>query len=230
MQVLFFGGLAIMNLAMAGIAYTDRRAGTSPGAAQTLAAVMFVAFGIASLVAAYLGFRRRGAVPADAEARADAEHDFTSRTLSARRPYFVVMQYYAGILNRSYKVYVTERSLCAARVCGAMSAYAGSNPASIDPDFYVSRKLAARYEECDVESRDFTDSDRANFRLNRSSIVRIDFHARKWGMGLVPYSGRLVVHMLDGSRHELILVGRQDHETIQRTIVLGSGFPPHDVA
>ena len=67
-----------------------------------------------------------------------------------------------------------------------------------------------------VESLPFLKMSRANFQIPRASIGRWDFESKpNWGMGIVPYSGRLYLQLRDGGRGELILLGDQDGLELQ---------------
>ena len=131
----------------------------------------------------------------------------------------MAMTYYGLILNRIYRVVVTERSVCGARVRGALKSLAGVNPHHQDPEFYVDPRLQARYRQVDPESEAFLSTDKANFRIARASIERVEHVERKrWGMGAVPSSGRIVLHLKDGRRRELFLLGRQNGAAIARSL------------
>jgi len=135
----------------------------------------------------------------------------------AVRPWrFIALTYYGLVLNRTYRVIVTERTIAGARVRGLLSAPLAVGERHYDPEFYVAAKLDRRYANVDPESSAFLALDRANFQIARESIERIELIERpKWGLGGIPSPGRIVVHHA-GGRRELILVGRQDAEAIVR--------------
>jgi heat shock protein HtpX len=135
----------------------------------------------------------------------------------SRRWSFIAMSYYGLVLNRTFRVIVTERSVCGARVRGLMSAPASVGPQHDDPEFYIGAKLDASYAELDPESEEFLARDRANFRIDRDQIERVELIERaKWGMGALPTAGRVVLHLRDGTRRELILLGRPNAAAIVR--------------
>jgi hypothetical protein len=88
-----------------------------------------------------------------------------------------------------------------------------------DPEFYVKARLDEKYINVDPESDRFLTIDRANFRIWRRDIVGIEFYPKKWGMGAVPYSGRIIVRTRDGRGHELILLGEQDASAIRERLL-----------
>jgi hypothetical protein len=132
---------------------------------------------------------------------------------------FVAMQYYFGILNRTYLVFVTETQLAGAKVKGAIAAPRAPDARWKDPLFYVSPSLAAEYGTMDVGSADFLARSRANFHIERSEIRDVEFSKKpKWGMASVPYSGRIFLHLKSGATIELILLGDQDGAAINRRL------------
>jgi hypothetical protein len=129
---------------------------------------------------------------------------------------FVAMQYYFGILNRTYLVFVTDRIICGAKVKGLTSAPRAPDARWKDPLFYVSPDLASRYACMVVGSDEFLASCRANFRITKSEIRDVEFSQKsKWGMATVPYSGRIFLRMKSGKSIELILLGDQDGNRIR---------------
>ena len=135
----------------------------------------------------------------------------------AARPWsFIALTYYGLVLNRTYRVIVTDRMVCGARVRGLMSAPAVVTPAHDDPESYPNSKLDARYAGLDPESPEFLLADRANFQIPRESIERVELvERRKWGLGGIPSPGRIVLHCGD-ARRELILIGRPNAAAIAR--------------
>jgi hypothetical protein len=124
---------------------------------------------------------------------------------------FVAMQYYFGILNRTYLLLVTESLVCGAKVKGVLSAPRAPDARWKDPLFYVSPDLANKYASMDVGSNEFLTCCRANFRIAKLEIRDVEFsQTPKWGMATVPYSGRIFLRMKSGKSIELILLGDQD--------------------
>jgi heat shock protein HtpX len=136
----------------------------------------------------------------------------------ASRPWsFIAMTYYGLVLNRTFRVFVTERAVIGARVRGIISAPGKIGPQHGDPEYYVNPKLDAAYAELDPESEEFAARDGANFRIERDDIERIELIERaKWGMGSLPSAGRIVLHLRGGGRRELILLGRPNAAVIVR--------------
>lgn len=134
--------------------------------------------------------------------------------------YFQAMEYYALILNRTYTVMITERMLCGAFVHGVIAAPPIPTPDWRDPNFYVSSRVE-RYAGVHVESPAFKRRHRFNFQYPLSDLAGAEFDARpKWGMGSVPYSGRVRVYGKAGWRRELILVGSQPGPSIAERLQL----------
>jgi Zn-dependent protease with chaperone function len=130
---------------------------------------------------------------------------------------FIAMTYYGLVLNRTFRVIVTERTVSGARVRGLLSAPMSVGPQHDNPEFYVNARLDGVYADLDPESAEFLARDRANFRIARDDIERVELIERaKWGMGPVPTAGRIMLHLRGGKRRELILLGRPDAAAIMR--------------
>jgi hypothetical protein len=135
---------------------------------------------------------------------------------------FLAMEYYAGILNRSYALIVTKNTICGAKVLGvvsspmtASSAYEWKNPRN-----FISRKTRDKYRSIDPESPAFLNINRSNFQLPGSNIQGIGFTPRKKiSMGGVPHSGSLFVQLTNGRKREFILLGNQEGEEIERRML-----------
>jgi hypothetical protein len=82
----------------------------------------------------------------------------------------------------------------------------------------------AKYRNLDAGSPEFLAKDRANFRLGKDEVDGVEFTAdAKWGMGKVPYSGRLIFSLNGGRKRELVLLGTQDGPRL-RDRLIGEGF------
>jgi hypothetical protein len=129
---------------------------------------------------------------------------------------FVAMEYCYGMLNRTYLVFVTPTMICGARVRGLMSAPMAISARHYNPNFYVRPRAIAKYSHMNIESAGFLNVSRANFQIARRDLERCEFTKQpKWGMGTLPYSGRLILHLRSGSARELILLGNQDGPQLQ---------------
>ncbi len=136
-------------------------------------------------------------------------------------PWFAAMEYYALILNRTYKVFVDKGVLCGAKVGGAVSNPRRPTPQMLDQAYWVATRSALLYDHVDVTSAAFLKMNASNFQLRGDEIARIEYRpGRKWGMGNVPHSGRLLVHLKSGCRRELILLGEQDGDALQARLQL----------
>jgi hypothetical protein len=124
---------------------------------------------------------------------------------------FVAMEYCYGMLNRTYLILVTDHVICGARIRGPMSSPMIVTERHYQPYFYLYPRVLQKYSHMDVESPAFLNVSRANFQIPRHEIERCEFTAKpKWGMGTLPYSGRLILHLRNGSARELMLLGKQD--------------------
>ncbi len=129
------------------------------------------------------------------------------------------MQYYALILNRTYRVYITKRMLCGGKVAGLVASPRRSTDAMQNPNYWSRSRIDHAYERMDKSSKDFLEYDRANFQIKWPEIERVTFDpSDKWGMGNVPHSGKLLIHLKAGDARELVLLGRQDGEHLKAQI------------
>ncbi len=136
-------------------------------------------------------------------------------------PHFAAMQYYALILNRTYKVFIAPSMLAGAKVLGLVAADpdGATDETMQNSESWIATKAAARYDGIDVTSEAFLALNAANFQIAWRDIARIAFNPRpKWGMGNVPHSGRIVLHLRAGGSRELILLGTQDGEALRATL------------
>lgn len=132
---------------------------------------------------------------------------------------FVAMRYYALILNRTFRIWINDKYVCGIRVGGVIASPVKEiDKEWLNPEYYVDTNLDKKYMNTDFESDKFLVQDKANFRILRTDIIRVDCHLEKWGMGQVPYSGRLVIVTKNGKSVELILLGQQDLKAISRRI------------
>ena len=136
---------------------------------------------------------------------------------------FVAMRYYALILNRTFRIFVTDKYILGAKeghVIGSPGGALGApGPEWQNEKFYIDSGVDKKYASINLESNKFLKEDRANFRILRSDVEDVKYFPTKWGMGQVPYSGRLVITSSQGKKTELILLGKQDHETILKMLL-----------
>jgi hypothetical protein len=137
----------------------------------------------------------------------DARNDLT---------WFAAMEYYALILNRTYKVFVTDQMLVGATVRGLVISPLFPASSMLSQEFWVRTQAAKRYEGIDLTSAQPLQMHSANFQIHWDEIAQTEYRAgRKWGMGNVPHSGRLSLRLRDGQQRELILLGRQNGSSLK---------------
>ena len=143
---------------------------------------------------------------------------------------FFAMEYYLLICNRSFEITLTTDSLSGAFVRGAMASHGSVFAAGVgaarasgraDPLFHADAVSNARKHQ--PGSPSYLALHRANFTVPRSLVLGLRFDPRrKWGMGLVPHSGRVHLSMQDQSSREFILLAHQDGpELVERAGALG---------
>ena len=162
-----------------------------------LAVVCVVLFGMQAVLA-----NRRG-----------TESDIKAQLASIVPPawHFVALEYSYGMLNRTYVVFVTDAMICGARVRGLLPAPLAVTERWFDPYFFPRPDIVTRYTRVDLTSPEFKRLSVANFQIRLNKVEDVRFNAApKWGMGTVPYSGRIHLRLRDGTTRELILLGKQD--------------------
>jgi|SRR5450631_1293492 len=138
------------------------------------------------------------------------------RTLTPPAWNFVAMEYCYGMLNRTYLVFVTRDTVVGLRVRGPISAPMMVTQQHHNPYFYPRTRQIEKYAHANLESPSLLKIWRANFHIPRHEIAQVEFTAApKWGMGPLPYSGRILLHLKNGSSRELILLGDQNGQHVQ---------------
>lgn len=137
---------------------------------------------------------------------------------------FVAMEYYWLILNRTFRIIVTEDNIYGVKVRGVISA----NRLTFDSDFvlhgdlkdpktFEGRSFLQQYKDIDLSSQEFIESDSHNFRIRHHEVEQVSYNPKdKWGMGQIHHTGRLNLHLSEGHRREFILLGKQDGEQLRR--------------
>lgn len=140
---------------------------------------------------------------------------------------FVAMEYYLGILNRTYQVFVTPSTIAGAFVNGVISAPMSLPPYWFIPSVYTRRRLVEKYEQLSPESEDFKSHSRFfNFQYPRIEIQESWYNPTlKWGMGTVAHSGKLYIKLASGRKREFILLGLQQGKEILQH--LQQGYNPN---
>ena len=135
---------------------------------------------------------------------------------------FVAMEYCYGILNRTFVVFVTDNMICAARVRGVLPVPLSVGSRWHDPYFYPKPNQMKRYIDVNLESKEFLASSWANFQVPKQDLLSVVFGTdEKWGMGSVPYSGRIFLLTKGGMKKELILLGTQSGKEIGERLAAG---------
>jgi len=135
------------------------------------------------------------------------------RGASDSAPWFAAMDYGLFRLNRTYKLFVTDRLLCAAKVGGQTWSV---SPAMRNPAYWVETKSAQLYAGLDVTSQMFLRVNEANFQIDWREVAAIDYRPqKKAGLAGTPHSGSLIFRSTKGETLELVLVGDQDGDALQ---------------
>lgn len=160
----------------------------------------------------------------------DSNRPGESARLGSALRWFVAMEYYALILNRTYKVYVADRMIAGAKIRGLTASPPFPSDGDKLPERWLRSFQVPAYDAMDVTTPRFLQMNVTNFQIAWADIKSVEFDAStKWGMGNVPHSGKLYVHLRNGRSRELILLGEQDGEVIKEMLEteirkLQSGF------
>src|ERR1700761_31453 len=130
---------------------------------------------------------------------------------------FVGMEYYAGILNRTYLVCAEHEGILGYRVHGLVASPSFPSPNTRSPMSYVNPRLLGKYQSLTHPGmpKAALALDRANFVYLSGTVPGVAAtRAPKWGMGNVCYSGRIIFTLASGSTREFILLGAQPLDSI----------------
>jgi hypothetical protein len=134
-------------------------------------------------------------------------------------PWFPAMQYYALMLNRTYKVFIADGMLCGAVVRGLVASPPETTTEMNEAEYWVNTLAATLYERLDVTSKTFLTMSMTNFQIAGADISRVDYDpSPKWGMGNVSHSGKIKVRLKNGKTRELVLLGQQNGDELRAKI------------
>jgi hypothetical protein len=145
--------------------------------------------------------------------------------------YFVAMEYYGLILNRTFLVILTESHLIGMVSNGLVNTRIAPDPwtAMLTHGFsvqgnlynkntYISEKQLKRLSSIDLLSNDFLKLDRANFRISYADISEVFYDPHKnWWAFCRPCDGKIYLSTADKKR-EFLILGNQSGLDISRRI------------
>jgi hypothetical protein len=115
------------------------------------------------------------------------------------------------MLNRTYVVFVSDTMICGARVRGSLPAPRTIDERWSNPYFFPRPDIVKRCVQVDLVSPAFKQLSAANFQIPLTEVADVCLDGEpKWGMGPIPYSGRIHLRLRNGATKELILLGKQD--------------------
>lgn len=127
---------------------------------------------------------------------------------------FVAMEYYYGILNRTFVVFISFQFLYGWRACGAVT---NGNRTYYEPLLEMLRDPDIARDRTAIEKLAKL---RGGFCYASSAIAGVAVDGRqKWGMGGIAHSGRINIRLISGRRREFILLGDQIPEEVRDCIV-----------
>jgi hypothetical protein len=145
--------------------------------------------------------------------------------------YFIAMQYYWLIFNRTYLVLLTDSALVGIQANGLVADKAKDGIVRAifrkleisgdlqDPRSYVKEKFLKRAGDLDLRGDELLAENKLNFRVNYHDIVEIKYDPKKkWGMGQYPHDGKVYVKARNGKTMEFIILGSQSGSAIKDLI------------
>ena len=154
-------------------------------------------------------------------------------TILQKNPqFFIALQYHTLLLNRRLLVFMTEKELVVLKAGGLLS---DQHPTSglanliliplqvasgrMQALHYLQPKYVKRYAAFDELGRGIVEADPFNFAIPYAAIDEVQkVTKRKWGMGSVPYTGRLNV-VTTNKTYEFILLGDQNLDEIHSKLL-----------
>jgi hypothetical protein len=132
------------------------------------------------------------------------------------------MEYFAGILNRTFVVFVAPEGLYGWKAAGPVT--------NADRKFFEPlQEMAADPEmACDLPAIRKLAALRGGFFYSRAEIASVSSDDRgQWGMGGIPSSGHVHVRLVSGKRRDFILLGDAIPDEVRDRITggLGVGIP-----
>jgi hypothetical protein len=146
--------------------------------------------------------------------------------------HFIAMQYYGLILNRTFLVLITEKSLIGLKVNGLVSVEVNygnpitrriTNSLAIKDDLqnpysYAKNSFLNRLAEKEIYNTEAIEDSACNFSISKSDIIDVSYDKKKkWGMGPYPHDGKVYIKT-NTKRIELIILGNQSGEDISNWI------------
>jgi hypothetical protein len=169
-----------------------------------------IAAGLTAVIFLYTYVRLRASAPAEEILKQEPSFiDERVPPLSG----FVAMEYYALILNRTFVVFSSPEGLYGWKAEGAVTAsrtmyFQPYAEMLEDPALMRNREAVRRLSNL-----------KGGFFIPRSDIVSVDvIHRHKWGMGGIPHSGQIKIHLSSGKSRKFILLGSVSPESIQQRI------------
>jgi hypothetical protein len=137
--------------------------------------------------------------------------EYTYKPVSGETWNFIAMEYYLGILNHTYQIFVTPEVIAGGFVNGLAAAPMRLPKNWFVPERWAKKKWLEKYEKVSPASRNFMRfNPRRNFQYRREDIRRFWYSpTTKWGMGTVAHSGKLYLELCNRKKREFILLGLQ---------------------
>ena len=147
-------------------------------------------------------------------------HQFSEVTIPENDKSFIAMEYYLVIWNRRMRVYITDERICVGKVGGAIASTLMIDSQWYVPSFYEDPSWEEKYKNIVPCSLEFLSISMSNFQIKRTEISKVEYNPeKKWGMGGIPHSGRIIITTKSGREYEFILLGNQNGNEIVRLLL-----------
>jgi hypothetical protein len=134
--------------------------------------------------------------------------------------YFIAMEYYFGILNRTFLILLTDSFLLGLKVNGVVGT---GLPGDLNDRFsYTNDSYVDAFLDEDIYGASILSVNKANFKINKTDIIEVNYDPRKkWGMGPYPHDGKIYIKTNDEKTREFIILGDQSGDEI-KNLILGT--------
>jgi hypothetical protein len=154
--------------------------------------------------------------------------------------YFIAMEYYALILNRTFMILLDKNYLIGIKVHGIVASkgeydwltginYSAMITKPLDmvvegpletPHTFINHKFIDKIMTVDILSDGLLAANKSNFRIAKKDIKDI-YHnpKKKWGMGEYIHDGKIYIKTIDEKKREFIILGHQSGNEIVKWIL-----------
>ena len=148
--------------------------------------------------------------------------------------HFVGMEYYFLVLNRTFLVVKTKEYLIGILGNGVVSVEGGEDILTEyitskmavkgdleNPYSYLKNNYLEKIHDLDLLDGSIMKANKFNFMIKLADIKDVKYNSRKkFGMGIYPHDGRVVIETNDRKKREFIILGSQSGQKIADWILI----------